>query len=329
MTVRRNHYVPEFYLRMFAASGNHIFVYDKQHQEERWQSTKDTAVECDLYTAVSPEGELIDDIETELLQPFENVAAPLLKSIAYRDGPLPKGSAEVIGTFIALLSARVPRNIDAARELCRIWGIEYQRALAGHPDRLKKLRENYVRDTGDEAMLSVEEMEKYLSNPEQYFKVSFNRQVAMALSLMNIDVKLKIIPTLHWSFCRTHGPIPFVTSDCPVVAFAPVGDGKVIFNAYWYSPALEVSFPLSPHVCLLMRRRPQQVSRAVGEAFVKEINRRTAYAAERFIYSSLSCNYLNRLVTWAEQRRPPSWIDQHEARQLAFHQISDLLRTVE
>jgi hypothetical protein len=176
-------------------------------------------------------------------------------------------------------------------------------------------------------MLSVEEMEKYLSDPEQYFNVSFNRRLAMALSLMNVIVKLEILPTLHWAVCRTHGGTPFVTSDCPVVAFAPVGDGKVVFNAYWYSPGLEVSFPVSPRVCLFMRRRPQQVSRAVSEVFVKEINRRTAYAAERFVYSSLSCNYLRRLVAWAEQRRPPSWIAQHEARQFAFHQVSELSET--
>lgn len=327
MTVRRNHYVPDFYLRMFAAPNGRIFVYDKRQQVERSQSTKDTAVERDLYTAASPNGELVDEIETELFQPIENAAAPILKTLVARDGTIPKGSAEIIGTFVALLSARVPRNIDSAREMCRIFVIEYQRVLASCSERLKRLRENYIKDTGDDGILSVEEMEKYLSDPEKYFHVSFNRRYAMALSLMNIDVKLEVLPTLHWCICRHNGRTPFITSDCPVVAFAPMDNGQVIFNAYWYSPHLEISLPLSPNVCLYMRRRPQPIGRAVSERFVKEINRRTAYTAERFVFSSISAKSLKRLVEWAETRRPSSWIDQDEARHAALRHIERHFQT--
>ena len=321
MTIRRNHYVPDFYLRMFATTDERIFVYDKLNEVERSQSTRDTAVERDLYTVVSPEGELIDDIETKLLQPIENAAAPILKTLVARKGTLPAGSAEIVGTFVALLSARVPRNIDVAREICRIWVIEYQKSLARNPEILKRLRDHYITDTDDQSMLSFEEMEKYLSDPEKYFQVSFSRRYAVGLSLMNIFVKLEVLPTLHWCICRHHGRTPFVTSDCPVVAFAPMGNQQVIFNAYWYSPELEVTVPLSPNVCLYMRRRQQPIGRAVSEAFVKEINWRTAFAAERFVYSSIRAKYLRELVEWAHRRRPASWVDQDKARQTAVQRI--------
>lgn len=102
----------------------------------------------------------------------------------------------------------------------RISVIEYQKALARNPERLRRLRDDYITDTGDQSMLSFEEMEKYLSDPEKYFQASFSRRYAVGLSLMNIFVKLEVLPTLHWCICRHHGSTPFVTSDCPVVAFA-------------------------------------------------------------------------------------------------------------
>jgi hypothetical protein len=323
MTTRHNHYVPRFYLNMFASSPGLIFVYDKRQQVVRDQPTKETAVERDLYTAVSPTGELIDDIETELFSPIEETVAPLLKSLAKREGQWPKGTAQAIGWFMATLYARVPRTIDTARELARISMIEYQKMLAADPERLQRLHDDYIRDNPCSEMLSVEEMTKYLSDPEKYFKVSFSRKHALAMCLMNIDVTLEVLPQLRWAVCRNYGAVPFITSDCPVVSFAPTGTGQVVFNAYWYSPDLEVSFPISPHVCMFLRRKPQQVNRAVSNDFVREINRRTAFVAERFVYSSLSCAYLDRLVSWAEKRRPASWVDVDEARRLAYRHAAE------
>jgi hypothetical protein len=303
---------------MFGNTDGRIFVYDKLNDDERSQSTRDTAVERDLYTAVSPHGELIDDIETKLLQPLECAAAPILKALVSRKVNIPNGSAKIIGTFIAFLSARVPRNIDVAREMGQIFIIEHQKLLARNPNKLKRLIDDYIADTDDQSMLSFDEMQKYLSDPEKYFKISLNRKVALGMSLMGVSVKMEVIPTLHWCVCRNHGGTPFITSDCPVVAFAPIGNQKVIFNAFWYSPKLEVSVPLSPNVCLYLCRKHQPPNRAVSEAFVKEINRRTAFTAERFVYSSIKAKYLRELVKWAQRRRPESWIDQGRSREAAI-----------
>lgn len=327
MTVRRNHYVPDFYLRMFATENDRIFVYDKLNEAERSQSTKDTAVERDLYTAKSPEGELIDDLETKLLQPVENAAAPILKALVAREGTLPKEAAEIVGTFVALLYTRVPRNIDIAREMSRILIVEYQKALGRDPEKCKRLLNDYITDTGDQGMPSFDEMEKYFLNPEKYFQISFSRPYAVGLSLMSTSVMIEVLPTLYWCICRHHGRTPFVTIDCPVVTFAPVGNQQVIFNAYLYSPDLEISLPLSPNVCLYMRHRQQPTTRAVSKTFVKEINRRTAFAAERFIFSSIQSKYLRNLVDWAQKSRPKSWVDQDKARDDAIHRIEKLIET--
>lgn len=70
-----------------------------------------------------------------------------------------------------------------------------------------------------------------------------------------------------------------------------------------------------------MRRRQQPFRRAVGDSFLKEINRRTAFATERFVYSSIRAKYLKELIEWAQSRRPASWVDQDMARQAMVQRI--------
>lgn len=61
MAYKRNHYVPEFYLKSFAVPipGHRkpkIWVYDKEGGPPRQQSPKDTAVMSDIYTIRNVEG---------------------------------------------------------------------------------------------------------------------------------------------------------------------------------------------------------------------------------------------------------------------------------
>jgi hypothetical protein len=61
-------------------------------------------------------------------------------------------------------------------------------------------------------------------------------------------------------------------------------------------PNAEVTFPLSPDKCLYLDRKNTSAYRAVSKKIVKEINRRTAWMADRFIISMIRTNYVNRIV---------------------------------
>ena len=65
MAYKRNHYVPQFYLKSFALPipGHRkpkIWVYDKEGGPSRQQSPKDTAVMSDIYTIRNIEGSIIE-----------------------------------------------------------------------------------------------------------------------------------------------------------------------------------------------------------------------------------------------------------------------------
>jgi len=122
--IRRNHYVPDFYLKMFASSEGRIHVYDKVRKVERSQSTKDTGVERGLYTVLH-EGELVDDIETRLLQPIESATAPILRTLVASGAAVRVGGDEFVILFAAgseELARAVAERVVAE---CQTLGLPY------------------------------------------------------------------------------------------------------------------------------------------------------------------------------------------------------------
>jgi hypothetical protein len=83
MVYKRNHYVPEFYLKSFALPmpGRRkpmIWVYDKDGSATRQQSANDTAVMNDLYTIQNVEGVQPHFLEQAFAK-SESVVKPILE----------------------------------------------------------------------------------------------------------------------------------------------------------------------------------------------------------------------------------------------------------
>ena len=61
-------------------------------------------------------------------------------------------------------------------------------------------------------------------------------------------------------------------------------------------PGVQVSFPISPTKCLYLDRKSNDSYRRVNNTFVKEVNNRTAFMAERFIISHLYTKSTQKLI---------------------------------
>jgi hypothetical protein len=71
-------------------------------------------------------------------------------------------------------------------------------------------------------------------------------------------------------------------------------------------PNVEVSFPLSPKVCLTRDRRTNLKRKILGDSAVLELNRRAAAVGERYIFSAQKSEYVHKLVeAFAVTRRMP------------------------
>ena len=113
----------------------------------------------------------------------------------------------------------------------------------------------------------------------------------------------KRLREMYW--CLSTAPLEseFISCDSPlVVVFRE--DKKMGLGGGFGHPNVEVSFPLSPKVCLTLDRRTNLKRRNLGNSAVLELNRRAAAVAERYIFSTQKSEYVHKLVeTFSITRR--------------------------
>jgi hypothetical protein len=142
MAYKRNHYVPEFHLKSFALPipGRRkpiIRVYDKDGGSTRQQSPKDTAVMSDLYSIRNVEGVQPHFLEQDFAK-CESAVKPILER--WKEPGVKPAVKElfVVSEFLAYLYLRVPRTIDAIKQISVNSSIINMESLARDPERISK-----------------------------------------------------------------------------------------------------------------------------------------------------------------------------------------------
>ena len=315
--VPRDHYVPQFYLSYFATVQQQgpagFWVYDKDSGEPRFQTPINTTVERDLYSIPRPEGEPDRQIEA-FLADLEGRTKPVLDRW---QEPRARPDAEgmgVVGLFLAMAHVRVPRQIRAAQEFDEATLLEETRLLLEDEQQMKALLESHRRDTGED-LGSLEDLREWLQMVGDRFRLRVNPKVALGSSLAQVDAITPYLRSLNWCLCRASSDEPFVTSDSPVCVFAPMGGGQAVFGAGFARPRVQITFPISPSVCLLLDRQHSVGRMAVGSARTRELNWKTAWNAERFVIAAHKSSRVHALVDECKVTRTLPKVDAAEVRQ--------------
>jgi hypothetical protein len=299
----RNHYLPQFYLRGFLAqNAPKIFcVYDKKENAFRPQTPINTGIERHLYNLEQPDGTVDDTLETQVFAPIESVSKPVIDRLLEANARLVPDDIETLAWFLAFMATRVPRSIRAAQEMGEALVLHHALDLAKQPDRIKEILAALKQQGKLDSDITVAEAQEFLKSTDKNFKVSMNEKFAMGMSLlMTQDVFLQLLE-MNWCLCRAPSGSYFICSDMPLVSFVLDNDGRAMFGGGLSLPSVQVTFPISPEKCLYLDRKQSQRYRAASKAFVREINRRTAWAAERFIISTNKTKYVQELCTWASR----------------------------
>lgn len=254
-----HHYVPQFYLRGFTQDGR-LWVHDREARRSFPSQPKAVANENDLYT---------EELEQHLANEIEDPAKGAIEAIRARIAPT--GSArEALARYIVALWKRVPEGRT--------------RVVAGVPEVAESLRKEYtasleataasdptLRDRAGARLLELNAaLDKFARQPPpEVWHHNLTRD-----SSPNV---VESLLSMNWRFLCTDAA-QFLTCDNPVFFFEHEGIGK---------PTSELTLPLSSSVALWANRRPhaEPVFPIARPAAVRELNRRTAINATRFVYS--------------------------------------------
>jgi len=295
---KRNHYVPQFYLSYFLSDHEKelLWVYDKVSLGSRQQTPLNTAVEGHLYTITHPDGTKDDFIEKEVFTPHEGIAKPILDRWQMPGHRITAQEIDDISMFLALLHARVPRNLALQDEITTATVVEALKELAEDDARFTKNYESYKAKSGDTDILSPEECRQFLRDPERHCKIIPPDLLSLAFNLWATDMTRDVLHKLNWSLCDAPRGSRFITCDSPLVSFVETRPGFARFGCSFLSPNLEISFAVSPDVCLYLQSQKRQKRWRCGLEAVEEFNRRAICMSERFVFASFRSRRIERLV---------------------------------
>ena len=293
MPYKRNHYVPECYLKSFALPmpGRRkpmIWVYDKDGGATRPQSAKDTAVMNDLYTIRNVVGVQPHFLEQEFAK-SESVVKPILERWKEPGAKPVVKEIFVVSEFLAYLYLRVPRTIDAIKQISVSSSIINMENLARDPERLSKAFE-WLR-SNKQSILTIEELRDLAANVERRFEIKVNDTFALATALRMFETVEKRLRELYWCLSIAPPASEFISCDSPLVVVFREGNKMGLGGGFGH-PNVEVSFSVSPKVCLTLDRGTNLKRRILGHSAVLELNRRAAAVAERYIFSAQKSEYV-------------------------------------
>jgi len=257
-----HHYVPRKYLRGFCEPGSDSFLwmFDKQEETFKRMRVDVIAQARQFYTP---------EVESQLEEFVEGPANAVIDKLRQRTS-IDSGDRARLPLYVATMLRRVPHSrqraagwlpevlADTVREMKDFIS---QAAAAGHISPSTEAERLAQADAAEE---------KFKKNPPQ-------NVVEQIRTPWPTEREVQVIFAMTWRFLSTAGPSYYLTSDNPAFFFEDRGLARA---------ESELTFPISSTLALHANWELGGQGRTyrANQQAVKELNRRTASSATRFLF---------------------------------------------
>lgn len=284
-----HHFVPQFYLRGFrdpdVPEGQEpwIWVVDfKQRRIER-RAPKNVGKAANYYAFAEVEAAGGEAVEA-ILSKIESASAAALKRLLASDDKDLEGQdrADLL-FFMAFFVIRVPffRNtmekfaVNVAKMLLQV--------SASQPDYFERSVREALKDRENLTPDKIEELRQWVLDDSKYtIRTSPKLSIVTGFEAA-MDTIYPIFDQMKWAVVRSDGNLRFITGDTPVMWVDPT-----LAPPFCYGLAaqnVEVTFPLSPKVCLLGTWEGSSTAVRTKDPMVQELNARRVVFADGYAFS--------------------------------------------
>jgi hypothetical protein len=282
---RRHHYVPQAYLAAFTSSGakdSQFHVLDVETGHTFRTSPLNVGAQRD-FNRVDVEGHPLDAIESALA-PFEGEAVAAIRRVIDSQGFPNNDDWNLILNLLGLIAVRNPKmrgSFNQAREqaLRKIGEllVSDENIWAHHITKAREAGESISETVSFEQAKDFVETGKYT--------IEFHPEGNLRIEFKAFDELLPLLGRRTWSvLVAPDGGPEFISSDHPVTVTWKRGfSGPVGFGL----KQTEVFMPLGRHVGFYgVHETPLNPVVNCKPAHIATMNRRTAWNAERHVYSA-------------------------------------------
>ncbi len=269
-----NHYIPKMYLRRFADDKGCVWTHDRVKRAISHPGVPAIGHEINMYS---------EEVEDALNHKVEGPTHVIFERILARHS-LSDADRSALAKYIVVMWKRVPTGRQRSLNLLPSIADAVQSQIAAEFEELRKVDRSHP--MLDESVRRANEyIEKVKESPPVslwYDSINLTEQGPVEAALLS----------MNWIFLHSER-LQYLTSDNPV--FFTEAEGLL-------SPTAEFTFPISHSIALWGTRQSQRndshVTALAGA--VKQINRRTAANAERFVFSRHNEDWIMPFITKGE-----------------------------
>jgi uncharacterized protein DUF4238 len=298
----KHHFVPQTYLRGFAADdADRIYYYDRRVDEIHKRLIEDVCAQNNLYRLKMDDGELSDTLE----ESFATVAEPLFKQIVEkltsRQSLTPQEKGE-FAAYISLQLIRTPfsRRIhdSIAEEVMNTETTKHWEELLDDDVR-KKAFAKIKNETGrDVSSLTKADIQGIIDGSKYTVKWNMPKENWIKNQMEMIEEVFRALERMHWRIYYAPRNSAFITSDNPIGILVKMQDGYYAGTGILAPNSIRL-FPLTKRACLAITDdEPNSFSFAnVGRDRVRQINRVIAMSCDQIIIG-----HNEQLLNWWVKR---------------------------
>lgn len=268
-----DHYVPRFYLARFASDPGHlIWAYDRNDNRKYRTNIINVAQQSKFYST---------ELEQRLSKEVEAPVAPIVRKIANGE-TISAAEKRVLASYLLLQWKRTPKGKERFGSLIPAVAEETRKELIEKLEQLA-VQSPSGRVKAEARKVEVDEViESYKTNPP----VDIWHQ---SLTVQTHSSATNVLNAMHWRFFVAPDGEQFIANDNPVFFFEHLG----LSNR-----EAELTIPLSTNIALWASWRENYPPGylTASPATVRELNRRTAKNARRYVYAKQDAHWILPLI---------------------------------
>ncbi len=253
---RRNHYIPQFYLKNWSLDGNTIYTYSLLVPNSKvpyWtqQSIKNTAVWNNFYTRIEGEKE-VDDFEHWFDREFEAPSKPVFDKLLSGQS-ISQEESIILSHFVFAQYLRTPAAyLRLSEHSAQIFPKKTEKIISKLNKKAWRKRSTYSPQVENSDNNNLFPMKVNVNKVNR--TVEIKTIVGRSLYLHNLKrlltSSLKKVEYYNWQVLHASEDVSFPTSDNPVICMNYRSKCEYDFNGAWGRKKCSIFMPLSPQLIL-------------------------------------------------------------------------------